>query len=278
MSGHHHDGRAREGDAFGASRVAGAEPVPVGARGRASPLVVEFVGLPGAGKTTIAHQVIDELTARGYRCFGHSTLSSPEGREKRSGGVSSKLSTLGRLVSSCLAHRRIAADALDYTVRVNPLGILGLQRLLKFLIRLDFVRELMEGDYDVLVLDQGPIQNLWSIATTGRAPASSDQLARVLRDVLDEVRPHVVLVDVEPDLAFERVAVRSTMRSRFDRMPPSEAEALLARHGALFGRLVELAEGFAATGFLRVDGRHAVEKSASLIVPFIERARQNHGA
>lgn len=258
--------------------MAVAETAEGGSSEGAPPLVVEFVGLPGAGKTTIAHQVIEELTTRGTRCFAYSTAGSPEGREKRSGGLLSKLRTLGRLVSSCLTYPRLALHALIYTVRVNPFGLLSFRRLLTFLIRFRYVKEVMAGDYDVLVLDQGPIQNLWSIATTGRRRGHVEDLGRVVGDVLDEARPLVVLVAVEPDLAFERVAGRSTMRSRFDRMPPSEAKALLTRHAALFGQLVELADGFASTGFVRVDGRDPVQTNVSQIVSFIERARKNHGA
>jgi len=43
-------------------------------------VIVEFTGMPGAGKTTIASAVISALTAKGYVCFppGLGTIGSPQ--------------------------------------------------------------------------------------------------------------------------------------------------------------------------------------------------------
>lgn len=242
-----------------------------------SPLLVEFVGLPGAGKTTLAQEVIEELAGNGRRCFGHSTLQDPESVHKKSGGVSSKLRTLARFVASCLTHRRVAANAFLYAMQVNPLDPVTLRRLFIFLVRLRYVRKIMDGDHDLLILDQGPIQNLWSIATTGSEPRDEKYLGRALQGVLDELAPFVVLVSVDPELAGERIAQRSTMRSRFDRMSPAEARALLSEHERGFARFVHLADGFGRTGLLRVDGSDPIRNNVGQIVRFVEGARQNHG-
>jgi thymidylate kinase len=242
-----------------------------------TPPVVEFVGLPGAGKTTLAQEVIEELRRHGCRCFGNSTLRHPESVHKKSGGVSSKLRTLARFLASCLAHRRTAINAFLYAMQVNRFNLVTLRRLFIFLVRYRFVRELMDDDHDLLILDQGPIQNLWSIATTGREPRDGTYLGRALNAVLDELSPFVVMVHVDAALAGERIARRSTMRSRFDRMSRVEAQTLLAEHERTFADFISLADGFTRTGFLRVDGSDPIQTNVELILPLVERARQTHG-
>jgi len=241
------------------------------------PLVIEFIGLPGAGKTTIAQQVIKELTATGYKCYGHSTLGNPESVRKRSGGILSKVRTAGRLVRTCVVYRHLAMHALAYAARVNPFSPVSLRRYVVLMLQFGLLKDVMEDDYDLLVLDQGPIQNLWSVATTGVEPESDEHLARVLKDLLHEIAPFVVLVDVDSALANQRIASRPTMRSRFDRMPPGQAEAMLSRYRDVFTRIVGLADDFAATGLLRLEARDPVAKNVGLILPFIERAERTHG-
>ena len=117
-------------------------------------LVVEFIGLPGAGKTTIAQTAIEELTVAGYRCFSLSTLSEPESIEKRSGGFFSKLKTLYHFVLSCAGYRKFAANSLLFTINVRPLSLVNLRRFLILLVRLKSMRTLMESNYDLIILDQ----------------------------------------------------------------------------------------------------------------------------
>ena len=240
------------------------------------PLVIEFIGLPGAGKTTIAQNVIEELTVAGYRCFGLSTVSNPESIEKKSGGFFGKLQTLYHFLRSCVMYRRLAIHALLYTWQVNPFNLVGLRRFFILIVRLNYIKTVMNENYDLLVLDQGPIQNVWSIATTGRQPKSDKYLQQLLKSILDEVSPLVIKVEIETDLAHARITKRPTMRSRFDRMSPSMAEALLSRHGMVFAELVDLIDRFKGTSHLNVHGDQPVQTNTNLIVPFIKQAWHTH--
>lgn len=238
------------------------------------PLVIEFIGLPGAGKTTIAQMVIEELTVAGYQCFSLSTLSSPESIEKRRGGLISKMRTLYQFTLSCVKYRHLARNAFLYTLHVNPFSLVSLRRFFNLLVKLSFIETLMKSNYDLLILDQGLLQNIWSIATTGEQPDNDKYLERLLKNILDEISPFVILVDVESEIAHERIARRPTMRSRFDQMSPSKAEAMLAKHRSVFEQLVDLADKFRETGFINVSGSQPISQNVSLIVPFIKQARQ----
>jgi thymidylate kinase len=238
------------------------------------PLVVEFIGLPGAGKTTIARFVIEELTNSGYRCFGLSTLSNPETVEKKRGGLTNKLKTLYSVALSCVFHKQIALDAVSYALHLKPLNLASLHRVIALLVRLDFMRTMMNSNYDLIILDQGLIQYIWSMGTIGGSPTNDKYLEQLLQDVLDEVSLLVILVDVEVGLAVERINNRSTMRSRFDRFSTRQAETLLVKHKNVLTRIVDFVEKFKGTVYMDVSGNQAIKKNVSIIVPFIERAWQ----
>ena len=136
----------------------------------------------------------------------------------------------------------------------------------------------MNDDYDFIILDQGLIQSIWSIAVTGQQPSNGEYLERVLDSILDEIPLFVIMVDIETELAIDRIVSRPTMRSRFDRMLPSQAEAILSKHKEMFSQIVDSADTFRDTGYLNVNGSQPVNRNVSLIVPFIEQARQGYSA
>lgn len=237
-------------------------------------LVIEFIGLPGAGKTTIAQNAIESLTTVGYHCFGLSTLDKPEGSEKAKGGLFSKLRSLKQFAIACLMYRRIAFYAFVYTLQVKPFSLINLRRFFVLMARLRFMMTLMKDDYDFIILDQGLIQYIWSIAVTGERPKNDKYLARLLKSILDKISLFVIMVDIETELAVERIFNRPTMRSRFDHMSPSKAQVLLSKHQEIFTQIVDSTGKFHDTGYLNVNGSQPIKQNVGLIVPFIEQAWQ----
>jgi thymidylate kinase len=238
------------------------------------PLLVEFIGVPGAGKTTIAQVAIENLNASGYRCFGLSTLDKPETKEKLKGGILSKLRTTFQFALSCIIYPRIAIDALRFVMQVKPVNFNTIQRYILFMARLKFFSSLIEEDFDFIILDQGLIQYIWSIAVSGEEPTSDRYLAQLVNSLLDEMPLFVILVDIETELAIERIVNRPTMRSRFDRMAPSMAEVWLSTHKEVFSKIIESTGEFKSTGYLNVSGDQPVNTNIGLIIPFIQQARQ----
>jgi hypothetical protein len=218
------------------------------------------------------------LTNAGYRCFSLSTFRDPESPEKKVGSFFNKLKTVRNFAFACFVYRQLAINALLYTIHMKPFSLGNLRRFLILLVRLRFMRSLMKGSYDLIILDQGLIQYIWSIAVTHQQPNNDKYLARVLKSILDEISLFVIMVDVETELAIERITRRPTNRSRFDRMSPSQAETMLSRHKDMFAQIVEAADKFRKTGYLNVNGNQPIKINVEIIIPFIERARQAHSA
>lgn len=242
------------------------------------PIVIEFIGLPGAGKTTTAQIAIDKLSRVGFRCFGLSTLDKPETLEKKKGGLYSKLKMLNLFVYSCIFHSRIAADALIFVLNVRPIRATNIRRFVQLIARLPQLGNQMKDGYDFIVLDQGLIQAIWSIVITGEHPAANRYLERVLTSILEEFPLFVIMIDVETELAIDRIISRPTMRSRFDRMSALEAETVLSKHKELFEQIVQSTDKFEDTGYLNINGTRPVLENVDLIVPFLLEARQGKSA
>ncbi len=179
------------------------------------PLVIEFIGLPGAGKTTTAQIVIDKLSAAGYRCFGLSTLDKPEALEKEKGGLDNKLKMLTLFVYSCIVHTQITIDMLLFVLQVRPISATNFRRFVLLMVRLTHLKSQMNDGFDFIILDQGLIQSLWSIVVTGEQPAARQYLERVLNGILDEVPLFVIMIDVETELCH-----------RSNNQPPDNAQPL----------------------------------------------------
>ncbi|MGD2027622.1 MAG: AAA family ATPase [Anaerolineales bacterium] len=241
------------------------------------PLIIEFIGLPGAGKTTIAQHMLAELNKAGYQCFSLSTLENPESVEKNKGGVLSKVGTFSYFLFSCLKDFRMCRDAFLYAWHVRPRRFENFKRFVVLLVRMNDLRTLLKENYDLIVLDQGILQNIWSIAATGDPPKNGKYLRQLLNSVLSQVPEFVVHIDVDVDLAVERIHQRPTMRSRFDRLSPRQAGILLTEYKRIFAQIIHAADYFQDTGFLYVNGSQPVEYSVSRIVPVLEREWQSSG-
>lgn len=237
-------------------------------------LLVEFIGLPGAGKTTIAQVAIENLNASGYRCYGLSTLDKPETIEKIKGSLFSKLRTMFQFALACILYPRIAMDALRFVLQVKPVSLNNIQRYILFMFRLKFFGSLMDEGFDFIILDQGLIQYIWSIAVSGERPTNNSYLEKLVNSLLVEMPLFVIMVDIETELAIKRIINRPTMRSRFDRMPPSMAEVWLSNHKEVFSQIVDSTGAFKSTGYLNVSGDQPVNTNIGLIIPFIQQARQ----
>jgi thymidylate kinase len=198
------------------------------------PVVVEFVGLPGAGKSTLAARLLEELTTRGYDCVGRELLraeagGSPAVRWKR---LRFWLGHVGILRSTTLAVLAVGAGGPEAQRHAARLGrwASGFERL-------------NHAGHEIVLLDQGVVQQAWS--SLFRAAAGRSRLLQLLDLILRDAAPRLAFVycDVPLDVALQRIAARPGGRSAFDGMDQAQARRLLASHGSdlreLFAHSVE---------------------------------------
>ncbi|GEM_PF-2304863 len=171
------------------------------------PLVVEFAGLPGAGKTTLAGRVAGLLREQGVpadepllafsgRFWGRRTPRALMHLFRRPAAACRALGAIGRSGqrtgrdAACLAHTWLFLHTLMGECRRSG---------------------------RIALFDQGIIQALWSVALNARHDALPTFLAAVRETMC---RPDVVVVvDVHPDVAARRLRTRPYGRSRLERGP-----------------------------------------------------------
>lgn len=184
--------------------------------------VIELFGLPGAGKTTVIN-----------------ALDLPPGTLRRDDLIDAR-QRMSPLQLAWLILRTLTQGRWLWA-----LGVLawrtpirhgeGLSRLL----RLAVMRNWIASQQRLLVLDQGPLQAVWSIFfTEGVARPPRAALIRVLRLLYADMGIVLVEIEVPPETAAARIRSRQSGNSRLDGLPVEKAHGKLRRVDTLPAELL----------------------------------------
>jgi hypothetical protein len=201
----------------------------------AQPLVVEFVGLPGVGKSQATRLVAARLAAMGTPARSSALRVNhelgPWRRVLYKSGVSAAevlgrpgyASRVGRALMRTGQRSRVDVVRLSY----NWLFLVGLLRRAR-------TRPVVE------LLDEGIFQLLWSIGFAGRERVIRDCSSTLLEGRVSEVPMPDVLVVVEAPLELieARLASRGSRDGRLDRADASQRHAALVRGADLLAEVL----------------------------------------
>jgi len=239
--------------------------------------VVEFVGLPGAGKSTLSHAVAELLRSRGI------PVTEPTWELTRgSSWLRKRVIKMGYASAIALGHPVWTLAALR---RVRATRQQSLEDLLATAFNLLFVCGLLarvSKRRGIHLMDQGFFHALWSIDFSARAPARLvDLRVRSLRGGLLTRADLVVTLEVPSETAVDRMAARVGTQSRLEVLIPRpdfavHLESALAALERTRERLRDLqARGLPlAVEQLVDDGRGSLEEQARRTAELILRARE----
>lgn len=207
--------------------------------GRADPrgMLVELFGIPGAGKSTVAAAVAqtDGLLTR-------NDLSESWKRRSR-------LSKAAYITRPFLDLPYVAR-ALRLSASIPLRNRESIARLLRLMAK----RKWLRSQSRVVLLDQGFLQDLWSVLySAGCDSPDHAALSAFIKSLYSHLNAHIIVVDVHPDIASARLSERSYGRSRFDRLSGSELADSLASAIRLQGCIIEAVKA-AGVPLVIVDG------------------------
>lgn len=231
------------------------------------PCIVEFVGLPGAGKTTIVERLCESEGMPGFmdgQACGARTACHGEGRGPR---LRRQLLTL---LKAMLALGWVGMHPMAFYALIKHTAMAGRQPLalawtrlkqffscLAHLAWLKIYRRYAAVPADYLLLDQGVLQAIISLDLSGsRFP--TEVLSRIpLPDI-------VIYLDAGAGVASRRLFARTGGTSRLDRMDASDASRLMGDLEKTFRLFIDALQRYTPIRIVRISSRQddAPEKVA----------------
>lgn len=200
-----------------------------------NPLVVEFIGLPGGGKTTICCQAAERLSADGVHVA----------QRKEYYEWLRKCSLINKIEARTWGYLKrlpIAVQFLRYLSRRCPHQKLRFSYGHKVVLNhAYFEKFLRTACYEVCLLEQWTLQSVWSLGITCEE-TNGAALMPIARAIV-AADPHLYIYShLPPEVAALRIASRSHGASRFDRYEYPEIEQQLRQFRHLFEPILQVIE------------------------------------
>lgn len=244
-----------------------------------SPLIIEFVGLPGAGKTTVLHQVIPPLQAEGLSIVHRDQiLQSWQNHHWAQRTV--------KLIPQTHNQWSILFQSLSFAAQVKPTTLQSFSKATKIFSnakRLDAVYNQAlqvtksnlplapHRNRQIVLLDQGLLQEIWSVGITGHPPTSTS-LRQVLAPLVKMRSLAIVYFKIDVETALQRIQSRSTASSRFDQMKLEVARSRLVQHAPVLEEIVSCSQTL-GTPALEINSQQSIAAKVEKIASWIRSTR-----
>lgn len=203
------------------------------------PLIIEFVGLPCAGKTTNAKKLVKYLREKGLNIPEISQLQ----KLKASRGINAQQIIVNFQFLFFLIRRiGLFSNILGYSFQVKPFNKKRLSRALILLKTLFVIEKNYWKGYEYIVLEEGIIQNIWSINlfTQEKNNSYNNFPFHKLKKFLNVV----VYLDEDIEKILDRLGKRPKKKtgSRFNLMPRDVARRNLLENQNDFDEIIRQAK------------------------------------
>ncbi|BAY32317.1 thymidylate kinase [Nostoc carneum NIES-2107] len=237
------------------------------------PLILEFVGLPGAGKTTVCREVASRLNNQGVSVIRGDEILQQWKQQ-------STWQRLIKLIPQTLNQWQILLYSLFLAFQVKPTNRQSFSKAAKIFAnvkRLDAIARSaapIPQNSQIILLDQGLLQETWSVGITGTTPAA-ESIKQELALLFHQRPMAIVYFQIDVDTALKRIQNRPTAESRFDRMHPEAAQQLLSKYVAYLQHIVNCAQAFNIP-ILEIDSLLPIDEKAQRILSWMNNDFMAH--
>ncbi|OOG23421.1 hypothetical protein B1C78_11405 [Thioalkalivibrio denitrificans] len=214
------------------------------------PRLAEFIGFPGAGKTTIAEAAIRRFHALGI---------PPPYFYSRDGKLRFQLHESGHALQLVLA----ATARLARGGHVRQLS--RFLPVIKNLLTFRRTRRLLTA-HPLIIHNQGLIQRLYLLRDDDHP--TQNQMEAVLELLRDDLSEFHVVIDIPPDVAAARYFARAKSSSRrpYKGWDERRIASLYAAQQEVLNHIIRWLETQPATRVLRLDGELPPEENGAVLV------------
>ena len=166
-------------------------------------LCIEFVGLPGSGKTTISRMVKSRLVSDSLSVVDRIDIAN----WVDSFGYAKKVFLLSR---EWRCTYPLLWETMSYVCAIAPVNIERIQRGVRIPMNYIYLSEFKRADtFDICLLDEWILHKIWTVGTMGAQIPHMDQ---VLRSAVGGGVGGYVYVDIDVQEAARRLVNRSQQR------------------------------------------------------------------
>lgn len=228
------------------------------------PVLVEFNGLPGSGKTTVANLLFNKLEAAGYNVD-----------QRENTYLINRLGSLGRKWRMLKSGGVILPWRLfAFYLSIEPLRLDRLHQIKRiYAWTSSYVRLYGEGGrgWDVVIVSEGFVQAVVSAVFLDKFGKKRD-----LQDLLSyflEKNFNIVIVDcvIDESVASERILSRQGTKGRFDQMAVTNLEGNLQRHNRNLEIVRRNLRYMGCPETVKIDMHRSAEENCELVFHIVER-------
>jgi thymidylate kinase len=236
---------------------------------RSPPLTIELIGLPGAGKTTLLNALASKLNEQGYKFSTRYQID-----------IWSKNLTMMNKLALFVKNLRVITGGNFKLIRfIGSLDLFNKEIIMRAvktpLINIYHSAFEKQSCSELILLDQGAIQHIWSIGAISQS-YKHEYLQSYFENLIlrNSVSCLYIYVSASPELASKRISDRLNGDSRFDEMEYEQRCMKLSSADFLMRALIEMLRQ-SKCQLLEIDAVMDIESKTKKIMEVIRSRSLN---
>lgn len=216
---------------------------------------IEFVGLPGVGKTSIKNKFIIQNNNMRY----NDGVFLPYYQDH----LLIKIRKLFSFVFFLIRNINFTLNICKFTLNVKPINKQSMYRLFH-LARL--CQLLNDKQNKKVILDQGVIQLIWSIVISGKVLPKDKLLKNLINSIIKFLPNKIVFCEANTNTVLNRIQNRNTnLKSRLDNMDSKKRKRILLKNKNYLNKIVSFIATNPEVTVIKLNTEDDIDKNVCIL-------------